>query len=78
LPLWAEDRTPTYEGSAEGRQTMATNEPFFPDPDEAHRDGSLVGVFILALALMIGLTILIYYSGVWQAVGGFLVTMLGS
>lgn len=52
-------------------------EPFFPDPNEADSDGKLVGVFLLALALMIGLTVVIYYSGLWQAAGNLLLEVLG-
>lgn len=51
--------------------------PFFPDPDEAGGDGNLVGVFLLALALMVGLTIFIYYSGLWEAAGKLLLNVLG-
>ena len=54
------------------------DEPFFPDPNEAGSDRNLVGVFLLALALMVGLTVLIYYSGLWQAAGKLLLTVLGS
>jgi hypothetical protein len=49
----------------------------FPDPDEAGGDGSLVGVFLLALALMIGLTIFIYFTGLWQTAGKLLLNVLG-
>jgi hypothetical protein len=54
------------------------NEPLFPDPNDASGDRNLVGVFLLALALMVGLTIFIYYSGLWQAAGKLLVDVLGS
>ncbi len=54
--------------------------PFFPDPNESNeRDGDrrLVGVFLLALAIMIGLTIFIYYSNLWQAAGKLLLSVFG-
>lgn len=51
--------------------------PFFPDPNETGDDHSLVGVFLLALALMVVLTIVIYTSGLWQAAGKLLVSVLG-
>ena len=54
------------------------DEPFFPDPNETGSDGNLVGVFLLALAIMVGLTIFIYYSGLWQAAGKLLLSVLGS
>ncbi len=50
--------------------------PFFPDPNETGGDRNLVGVFLLALALMIGLTVVIYFSGLWQAAGKLLLSVL--
>ncbi len=52
-------------------------EPFFPDPNQEGDDRSLVGVFLIALALMVLLTIFIYYSGLWQAAGKLLMGVLG-
>jgi len=52
------------------------DESFFSDPDE-ESGGGLVKAFLLALALMVGLTVFISSSGLWQALGNAPLTPLG-
>jgi hypothetical protein len=54
------------------------DESDFPDLDEESGDRVLARLFLLILAMMIGLTIVIFYSGIWQALSRLLLNVLGS
>ena len=53
------------------------DESFLSDPDEESGGSGLVKAFLLALALMVGLTIFVSSSGLWQALGNAPLTPLG-
>jgi hypothetical protein len=57
---------------------MSADQRYFPDPDETHGDGSLARVFLLALVLLVGLTVIFLHGGLGQLIGDALLSSLGS